>query len=198
MNIFGLAILRTWLFLGWSVKTWPEVKGCWWPPMIRDRKIRAWITWGDLCDKKLPMNVLVKVCTRKMSPTSDLFWVFVWTLHFFWYKVLRYIQTLPPEDCKTRTRTRRGSKHAMGVGRTCALYLVFRHGQIIRKHTHVQWFSTWNKAKSHPQQLCFFPYFPAWKSLYLTTVAWKSLLLSWKKSYTPVNFSVRKVGKDWF
>ena len=185
--------------------TWPEVtKNCWCPPMISDRKTTAWSTWGGcFLDKKTPINVLtVKVCTRKTSPTSDLFWVFVWTLHFcfFGYKVLRYISKLYPRGLQNtlehvevrKERSVKGlqnnkRKHAMGVGRTCALYLVFRHGQNIRKHTNVQWFSTWNKAKSHPQQLCFFPIFSSMKNVYLTTVAWKSLLLSWKK---PIKTSV--------
>ncbi len=32
-NLFGM------------VKTWPELKGCWWPPSIGDKEVTTWITW---------------------------------------------------------------------------------------------------------------------------------------------------------
>ena len=46
-NHHYLAILCWWPF--WDAenvtRTVPELKGCWWPPTIGDKKVTAWITW---------------------------------------------------------------------------------------------------------------------------------------------------------
>ena len=65
--------------------------------------------------------------------------------------MLRYISKLYPrglqntpehvevrKELSVRGLQNNKRKHAMGVGRTCALYLVFKHGQNTRKHTNVQ------------------------------------------------------------
>ena len=44
-------------FLGWWVKTWPELKGCWWPPSFGDEKVTNWITWSVSFWNGIEMNM---------------------------------------------------------------------------------------------------------------------------------------------
>ena len=85
-------------------------KNCWWPPMIfAIERSRLETPGGIFLDKKTPIKVLiVKVCTRKTSPTYDLFWVFVWTLHFCFFFGIQSVTIYPnftPEVCKTLQNT---------------------------------------------------------------------------------------------
>ena len=212
MNIFGNSANVT-LFGMW-VKTWPEVtKIAGDLQCIADRKITAWSTWGDFCLIKRHrwMSSRLRFAPERRHQhlicSEFLFGlcIFVFFLDTKCYDISklypRGLQNTPEhvevrKELSVRGLQNNKRKHAMGVGRTCALYLVSRHWQNTRKHTNVQRFSTWNKAKSHPQQLCFFSIFSSMKNVYLTTVAWKSLLSSWKKPIkTSDLFRVRKVGR---